>query len=122
MPLYVGLIQAIAKDGNEQIMLIHGLARDETKFAADMKRRTRKAFPGCQLFRPEVREVLPAAIRRAMAEINGELACRVCGCTERDCTECVDATGDACHWVDGEDDLCSRCADEIADAKRGSRA
>jgi ParB family transcriptional regulator, chromosome partitioning protein len=34
--------------------------------------------------------------------------CRVCGCTEDDCSECVAATGEPCHWV--EPDLCSRCA------------
>lgn len=37
--------------------------------------------------------------------------CRVCGCTDDNCTGCIEATGEACHWV--EDDLCSRCANEI---------
>lgn len=39
--------------------------------------------------------------------------CRVCGCTDEDCTECVEATGQPCHWV--EDDLCSRCAAEASE-------
>ena len=34
--------------------------------------------------------------------------CRVCGCRESNCSQCVEATGEPCHWV--EDDLCSRCA------------
>jgi hypothetical protein len=34
--------------------------------------------------------------------------CRVCGCTDEDCSQCIAATGVPCHWV--EDDLCSRCA------------
>jgi hypothetical protein len=35
-------------------------------------------------------------------------ACRVCGCTDDDCTQCYLETGMPCHWV--EEDLCSRCA------------
>lgn len=39
--------------------------------------------------------------------------CRVCGCTDDDCSQCIEATGEPCHWV--EDDLCSRCAGESAE-------
>jgi ParB/RepB/Spo0J family partition protein len=35
-------------------------------------------------------------------------ACRICGCTETDCRQCVEKTGEPCHWV--EEDLCSACA------------
>lgn len=42
--------------------------------------------------------------------------CRVCGCTEDDCRQCIEATGHPCTWV--EEDLCSRCADE-EDARIG---
>lgn len=38
--------------------------------------------------------------------------CRVCGCTDDDCTECVKAQGYPCAWV--ADDLCSRCVVELA--------
>jgi hypothetical protein len=41
-----------------------------------------------------------------------EGTCRVCGCTDYDCTQCIKKTGAACYWV--EPDLCSACA---ADAK-----
>jgi PRTRC genetic system protein E len=34
--------------------------------------------------------------------------CRVCGCTDNDCLQCVAKTGEPCHWV--EEDLCSACA------------
>jgi hypothetical protein len=34
-------------------------------------------------------------------------ACRVCGCTDDDCSGCVERTGEPCHWV--EPDLCSAC-------------
>lgn len=35
--------------------------------------------------------------------------CRECGCTDDDCSECIEAQGEPCHWV--EPDLCSRCAE-----------
>jgi isopentenyldiphosphate isomerase len=34
--------------------------------------------------------------------------CRVCGCTDEDCSVCIKRTGFACSWV--EHDLCSACA------------
>jgi len=34
--------------------------------------------------------------------------CRICGCTENDCRQCIEKTGKPCYWV--EDDLCSACA------------
>jgi len=34
--------------------------------------------------------------------------CRVCGCTDNDCSQCIKAQGYPCRWV--EKDLCSRCA------------
>jgi hypothetical protein len=34
--------------------------------------------------------------------------CRVCGCTDDDCHQCIEKTGKPCHWV--EKDLCSACA------------
>jgi hypothetical protein len=43
--------------------------------------------------------------------------CRVCGCTDGDCSQCIAATGERCSWV--EPDLCSRCkvgAAEMASA------
>lgn len=33
--------------------------------------------------------------------------CRICGCTEQDCRQCITKTGEPCHWV--EEDLCSAC-------------
>lgn len=34
-------------------------------------------------------------------------ACRVCGCIDADCRQCVQRTGQPCHWV--APDLCSAC-------------
>jgi hypothetical protein len=41
-------------------------------------------------------------------EVNAPVACRVCGCTDDDCSGCIAKTGQPCHWV--ESDLCSACA------------
>ena len=36
--------------------------------------------------------------------------CRYCGCTEDDCSECVELTGEPCSWVPGQQfTLCSAC-------------
>lgn len=37
--------------------------------------------------------------------------CRVCGCTDEDCSQCVEKTGEPCSWVEGEEDLCSACVE-----------
>lgn len=36
--------------------------------------------------------------------------CRVCGCTDDDCSRCIDKTGQPCHWV--SENLCSACSDQ----------
>lgn len=35
--------------------------------------------------------------------------CRICGCTDNDCRQCIERTGMPCHWI--EPDLCSACRD-----------
>lgn len=52
---------------------------------------------------------LKKAELKTIESLLGERACRVCGCTDDDCSECVEKQGYPCWWV--EDDLCSRCAD-----------
>lgn len=37
--------------------------------------------------------------------------CKVCGCTDYDCRQCIEETGEPCYWV--EDNLCSACAAKI---------
>lgn len=34
--------------------------------------------------------------------------CRICGCTNDDCSQCIEKTGEPCYWQ--EPDLCSACA------------
>lgn len=38
---------------------------------------------------------------------DGIRRCRQCGCTDLDCRQCIEKTGEACWWV--EKDLCSAC-------------
>jgi hypothetical protein len=37
-------------------------------------------------------------------------SCRVCGCTDDNCADCIEKTGLPCHWI--EEDLCSACVPE----------
>jgi hypothetical protein len=41
-------------------------------------------------------------------EKKGERKCRQCGCTDDNCEQCIEKTGEPCHWV--QEDLCSACA------------
>ena len=40
-------------------------------------------------------------------EIGEKRKCRICGCTDDDCRQCIKKTGKPCYWV--ENDLCSAC-------------
>lgn len=40
-------------------------------------------------------------------DIVPERKCRLCGCTDKDCRQCIEKTGQPCHWV--AEDLCSAC-------------
>lgn len=56
-------------------------------------------------------ERLAAEIWRAVeagADQVNLTACRECGCTDDDCSNCIERNGMPCHWV--ETDLCSACA------------
>lgn len=35
--------------------------------------------------------------------------CQICGCTDYDCRECIERTGEPCYWF--SENLCSACAD-----------
>lgn len=40
--------------------------------------------------------------------------CRVCGCTDDDCMQCIRKTGEPCRWVDESHTLCSACTGKEA--------
>lgn len=43
----------------------------------------------------------------ASVQLREDGVCRECGCTDDDCSGCVERTGQACSWVQA--DLCSAC-------------
>lgn len=49
---------------------------------------------------------------------NAVRKCRVCSCTDNDCSQCIEMTGVPCHWVD--EDLCSACS-ETNSAKKNNK-
>lgn len=46
--------------------------------------------------------------------------CRVCGCTDQDCRQCVEKTGSSCFWF--LPDLCSACVPKVYLAVRAGAA
>ena len=48
----------------------------------------------------------------AIEDLTKIRSCRVCGCTDKDCTQCIEKTGSPCYWV--AKDLCSACMNEMA--------
>ena len=42
--------------------------------------------------------------------LTANFKCKTCGCTDEDCRQCIEKTGEACHWV--TEDLCSACVVE----------
>lgn len=38
-------------------------------------------------------------------------SCRVCGCTDADCSRCIERTGAPCTWAG--DDVCSACTHPV---------
>lgn len=51
--------------------------------------------------RPSVAVLIAAIKAKRVRE------CRACGCTEKDCSICIQRAGEPCHWV--EQNLCSAC-------------
>ena len=37
--------------------------------------------------------------------------CIHCGCTDYDCSQCIERTGTPCYWVNEEETICSACSD-----------
>lgn len=48
--------------------------------------------------------------KKELDKMEEERKCRVCGCTDDDCSQCIEKTGEPCSWV--EEDLCSACQEE----------
>lgn len=56
----------------------------------------------------------PGSVDPDAIEVARLQTCRVCGCTDDDCQQCIEATGQPCRWV--EPDLCSRCVPTVVAA------
>jgi hypothetical protein len=54
-----------------------------------------------------VGDIVTVTIPRIVSRIPAR-RCRECGCTDMDCSDCVERTGVPCYWI--EADLCSACA------------
>ncbi len=61
----------------------------------------------------------PSPTIEAQAEEVEPRRCRECGCTDDDCRQCIEKTGEACRWV--EADLCSACREVITERSRALR-
>lgn len=35
--------------------------------------------------------------------------CQICGCTQSDCTQCIERYGSPCSWTTSEENMCSAC-------------
>lgn len=35
--------------------------------------------------------------------------CNHCGCTDSDCSQCIEKTGRPCHWANADQTVCSAC-------------
>lgn len=59
----------------------------------------------------EEEEDLPLAgpIPRELLESFNKESCHQCGCTDYDCSQCIEKTGEPCYWV--AENLCSACAE-----------
>ena len=64
------------------------------------------------------------ASKQLMAEMRGKgkpakvRRCRVCGCTDDDCSQCVEKTGGPCTWI--QVNLCSACQDEQSKSRKAA--
>lgn len=101
---------AIEIDGRGRHQTVDGVRRDHEKQRAAVLRGWRLLrFPATDkgdalAWAREVRQLL-AGIELSADE------CAVCGCTDADCTGCVERTGEPCYWFRAA--LCSACAERM---------
>lgn len=91
---YLAVVRELGSDWN----LPHEAPRVLKRFGLDAKSIVDQVAP-----KEKPAKAKKAARKKATAGV-----CRECGCTDDDCTDCVERTGEPCTWV--EPDLCSACA------------
>lgn len=89
-----------AKASTELVTQVHNAAEFEGQSMADWLRNALRVGIQAELARVEE----DCSARWETAE---KPKCRECGCTDDDCSQCIDATGEPCYWI--APDLCSRC-------------
>ncbi|HKX30634.1 MAG TPA: DUF3102 domain-containing protein [Blastocatellia bacterium] len=113
-------VEAAKQLANSGEQVTHGVAKEivrqaKTRRAGQQPKLVEVPEPSEELEIEDVSEAEVAA-ESEIEEVSGTeaaadvRACRECGCTEDDCSQCVAKTGSPCHWV--EDDLCSACVSE----------
>ena len=62
----------------------------------------------------KAKKICPACKEKNDIQESPEKVCRVCGCTEEDCSQCIEKTGEPCSWVEDDEPgcLCSACVEE----------
>ena len=75
-------------------------------------------YPGTRLINVNLRHTYRMAlyfnddhfniVEAFRSKLTKSFKCMGCGCTDDDCRQCVDKTGEPCHWV--REDLCSACS------------
>lgn len=61
----------------------------------------------------KINEIISKTNEIVIETNKSERKCRVCGCTDNNCAQCIRLTGSPCHWV--EEDLCSACVPQRDD-------
>lgn len=97
-----------------ELCCITGISRGSTNSMSEhLEHIERKGY-----IRREPLKSRAIVVTRVPADLEAEIAaatspdvrrCRVCGCTEVDCSGCIERTGEPCTWV--EQDLCSACTE-----------
>jgi hypothetical protein len=92
--------------GHTGSVLARALGEDEDMAEKIMDTVTLTLCENCAM----ERLTIPALCEAEAEKSQGKRRCRVCGCTDDDCHQCIEKTGKPCYWV--EEDLCSACAEE----------
>ncbi|MFN0068787.1 MAG: hypothetical protein ACKVYV_14260 [Limisphaerales bacterium] len=104
-----------------------GKVRDQARRAVRVKiTARRKSFLGFEVIGPDGKTLhhsptkigaltyLWARLRRApvvyRVAVTPAGTCRVCGCTDDDCRQCIERTGQPCSWANAQHTLCTACA------------
>lgn len=101
---------AVELDGRGRHQTVDGVRRDLEKHRAALLRGWRVLrFPSTDkaqalAWARELRELL-----RSIDPVTDQ--CAVCDCTDADCSQCIERTGEACYWARAG--LCSACADRM---------